>query len=108
MGLREVRYGLDGANHLDGATDDSNPYFTFDPTASASSARAACAPASEVQGTFALTIDGRGFDSRVSASADEIVPRLRVRLVRRVRAGLPDRHAAGEDASSSSACRPAR
>ena len=33
-----------GANHLDAAKDTSNPYFTFDP-ASASSARAACGPA---------------------------------------------------------------
>ena len=44
VGLREVRYGYEGANHLHEAKDESNPYFTFDP-ASASSARAACAPA---------------------------------------------------------------
>ena len=44
VGLREVRYGYDGANHLASEKDGSNPYFTFDP-ANASSARAACAPA---------------------------------------------------------------
>ena len=44
VGLREVRYGYQGANHLDSAKDESNPYFTYDPS-SASSATAACAPA---------------------------------------------------------------
>ena len=32
VGLREVRYGYDGANHLKAAKDTSNPYFTFDPS----------------------------------------------------------------------------
>ena len=44
VGLREVRYGYAGANHLEAKKDESNPYFTFD-RPSASSARAACAPA---------------------------------------------------------------
>ena len=30
VGLREVRYGFDGANHLSAPKDESNPYFTFD------------------------------------------------------------------------------
>ena len=30
VGLREVRYGMDGASHLDAPTDDSNPYFSFE------------------------------------------------------------------------------
>src|SRR5262249_45393858 len=30
VGLREVRYGYDGANHLKAEKDASNPYFTFD------------------------------------------------------------------------------
>ena len=30
VGLREVRYGYDGANHLGAAKDESNPYFTFE------------------------------------------------------------------------------
>ena len=52
----------------------------------------------EVQGTFALTIEGRGFDSKVSAGMAEPFLELRVRLLRRLRAGLPDRDAVGEDA----------
>src|SRR5215204_3444968 len=31
VGLREVRYGYDGENHLALPKDESNPYFTFDP-----------------------------------------------------------------------------
>jgi formate dehydrogenase major subunit len=70
VGLREVRYGLDGANHLDAPTDDSNPYFSFD--ASKCIACSRCVRAcGETQGTFALTIEGRGFASKVSASAGE-------------------------------------
>jgi len=70
VGLREVRYGFDGDNHLQAPTDESNPYFTFD--ASKCIACSRCVRAcGEVQGTFALTISGRGFDSKVSAGADE-------------------------------------
>src|SRR5512141_3240544 len=32
VGLREVRYGYQGQNHLALAKDESNPYFTFDPS----------------------------------------------------------------------------
>lgn len=32
VGLREVRYGFEGENHLDAKTDTSNPYFSFDPS----------------------------------------------------------------------------
>ena len=61
VGLREVRYGYDGANHLKSEKDTSNPYFTFDPSKCIVCSR--CVRACEdVQGTFALTIDGRGFD----------------------------------------------
>jgi formate dehydrogenase major subunit len=65
VGLREVRYGYDGANHLDAPKDASNPYFTFEDSKCIVCSRCirAC---EEVQGTFALTIQGRGFDSRVS------------------------------------------
>src|SRR3954451_7037462 len=31
VGLRDVRYGYEGANHLASVKDESNPYFTFDP-----------------------------------------------------------------------------
>ncbi|WP_322528190.1 formate dehydrogenase subunit alpha [Salinicola sp. LHM] len=70
VGLREVRYGFDGANHLDAETDDSNPYFSFDPSKCIVCSRCVRA-CEEVQGTFALTIDGRGFDSKIVAGQHE-------------------------------------
>ena len=50
--------------------DTSNPYFQFDPTLCIACSRCVRA-CDEVQGTFALTIEGRGFASRVAASQDE-------------------------------------
>jgi formate dehydrogenase major subunit len=70
VGLRNVRYGYKGKNHLDDAQDESNPYFTYDPSKCIVCNRCVRA-CEETQGTFALTISGRGFDSRVSASQDE-------------------------------------
>jgi len=70
VGLREVRYGYDGANHLDSAPDLSNPYFDFDPSKCIVCSRCVRA-CDEVQGTFALTIEGRGFDSKVSPGVSE-------------------------------------
>ncbi len=70
MGLREVRYGYAGENHLDAEKDKSNPYFTFDPSKCIVCSRCVRA-CEEVQGTFALTIDGRGFASKVAASQDQ-------------------------------------
>ncbi len=69
VGLREVRYGYDGANHLEADKDTSNPYFTFDPSKCIVCSRCVRA-CEEQQGTFALTIQSRGFDSKVSASQD--------------------------------------
>ncbi|MDQ0994256.1 formate dehydrogenase subunit alpha [Streptomyces sp. V3I7] len=70
VGLRQVRYGYEGENHLDLETDHSNPYFDFD--ASKCIACSRCVRAcGEIQGTFALTIEGRGFESKVSAGAGE-------------------------------------
>ncbi|MEW5423158.1 formate dehydrogenase subunit alpha [Amorphus sp. 3PC139-8] len=66
VGLREVRYGFEGDNHLGQEKDESNPYFTFDPSKCIVCSRCVRA-CEEVQGTFALTIEGRGFDSKVSA-----------------------------------------
>jgi formate dehydrogenase major subunit len=83
VGLRDVRYeapqsgGL--TNHFEARSggeanpqwmpkDDSNPYFTYDPSKCIVCSRCVRA-CEEVQGTFALTIQGRGFDSRVSAGA---------------------------------------
>jgi formate dehydrogenase major subunit len=64
VGLRDVRYGYDGANHLEAPTDASNPYFTFESSKCIVCSRCVRA-CEEVQGTFALTILGRGFDSKV-------------------------------------------
>jgi formate dehydrogenase major subunit len=66
VGLREVRYGYEGANHLKAPKDESNPYFTFDASKCIVCSRCVRA-CEEVQGTFALTIEGRGFESKVSA-----------------------------------------
>ncbi len=70
VGLREVRYGNEGAHHLDAPIDASNPYFSYDPSKCIVCSRCvrACA---ETQGTFALTIASRGFAARVAASANE-------------------------------------
>ncbi len=70
VGLRDVRYGFDGANHLDKTKDTSNPYFTFDPAKCIVCSRCVRA-CEEVQGTFALTVAGRGFDSVIAASAGD-------------------------------------
>src|SRR5580692_6865254 len=70
VGLREVRYGYKGANHLDAPKDESNPYFTFDASKCIVCSRCVRA-CDEQQGTLALTIQGRGFDSKVSASQAE-------------------------------------
>ena len=82
VGLRDVRYGHEGENHVfakgkDGGAnenwlpkDESNPYFTYDPSKCIVCSRCVRA-CEEVQGTFALTIAGRGFDSRVSPGMSE-------------------------------------
>jgi formate dehydrogenase major subunit len=84
VGLREVRYGYNGKNHVKPASTDgyanenwlpkdtSNPYFTYDPSKCIVCNRCvrACA---EVQGTFALTITGRGFESRVAAGPTDFL-----------------------------------
>ena len=84
VGLRDVRYEAPKsgafANHFTARDtsgeanpdwlpkDESNPYFTYDPSKCIVCSRCVRA-CEEVQGTFALTIEGRGFDSRVSAGA---------------------------------------
>ncbi len=65
VGLRDVRYGAD-ATHLGQEKDVSNPYFDFDPSKCIVCSRCVRA-CDEVQGTFALTIEGLGFGSKVSA-----------------------------------------
>ncbi|KZB63289.1 MULTISPECIES: formate dehydrogenase subunit alpha [unclassified Thalassospira] len=81
VGLRDVRYGYDGGNHVEVrqngeenprymAKDETNPYFTYDPSKCIVCSRCVRA-CEEVQGTFALTIEGRGFESRVSPGMHE-------------------------------------
>ena len=70
VGLRDVRYGYAGDNHLGQPKDESNPYFTFDPSKCIVCSRCVRA-CEEVQGTFALTIENRGFGSHVSAGMHE-------------------------------------
>ncbi|MGZ5011590.1 MAG: formate dehydrogenase subunit alpha [Methylobacter sp.] len=69
VGLREVRYNP-VETHLNAEKDHSNPYFSFDPSKCIVCSRCVRA-CEETQGTFALTIDGRGFDSKVSPSQNQ-------------------------------------
>ena len=57
-------------NHLQAPIDDSNPYFLFDP-AKCIVCNKCVRACEEIQGTFALTIEGRGFDSKVVAGQDQ-------------------------------------
>ncbi|MBW4089724.1 MAG: formate dehydrogenase subunit alpha [Proteobacteria bacterium] len=70
VGVRTVRYGHAGANHLDAAIDGSNPYFQFDPARCIVCSRCVRA-CEETQGTFALTVEGRGFASKIVAGMNE-------------------------------------
>jgi len=70
IGVTDVRYGFDGANHLHAEVDATNPYFRFDPAQCIVCSRCVRA-CEEQQGTFALTIQGRGFESKVAASQNE-------------------------------------
>ena len=72
VGLRDVRYGYDGANHLKAPTDGSNPYFTFESSKCIVCSRCVRA-CEEVQGTFALTILGRGFNSKVAPGGGDFL-----------------------------------
>ncbi len=72
VGLRDVRYGYKGERHRTIATDDSNPYFAFDSSKCIVCSR--CVRACEdVQGTFALTIDGRGLGSLVATGGPDFL-----------------------------------
>ena len=72
VGLRDVRYGYAGDNHLDAKKDESNPYFTFDGAKCIVCSRCVRA-CEEIQGTFALTIAGRGFGSKVVPGASNFL-----------------------------------
>ena len=82
VGLREVRY-RPGETHFaprQGGEanpryipkDTSNPYFSYDPAKCIVCMRCVRA-CEEVQGTFALTIEGRGFDARISPAAENFL-----------------------------------
>jgi len=80
VGLTENRYGAEVRNHVGFAggvapgegsltidymvRDESNPYFAYDPAQCIVCSRCVRA-CEEVQGTFALTVEGRGFESRI-------------------------------------------
>jgi formate dehydrogenase major subunit len=72
VGLREVRYGYDGANHLAAKKDESNPYFAFEAAKCIACSRCVRA-CEEVQGTFALTMLARGFDSKISPGGTDFM-----------------------------------
>ncbi|MGP7983777.1 formate dehydrogenase subunit alpha [Rhodoblastus sp.] len=72
VGLREVRYASGGANHFDDAKDESNPYFAYDPAKCIVCSRCVRA-CEEVQGTFALTVEGRGFASRIKSGPADFI-----------------------------------
>jgi len=66
MGVEHSRYGLGGQNHQQATKDESNPYFTFDPSMCIVCSRCVRA-CDDIQGSFALTVDDRGFNSKISA-----------------------------------------
>ncbi len=70
VGLVQVRYGDGGRDHHQAPIDDSNPYFSFDPSRCIVCSRCVRA-CDEIQGTFALTIEGRGFNSQMVAGQHE-------------------------------------
>jgi formate dehydrogenase major subunit len=69
LGVHSTPYA-NGVRHQGQAKDESNPYFTFDPNACIVCSRCVRA-CDEIQGTYALTIQGRGFGSKVAASQNE-------------------------------------
>ncbi len=70
LGVTHSRYGLPANNHANAPKDESNPYFTFDPSMCIVCYRCVRA-CDDIQGSFALTVDGRGFESRVTAGQME-------------------------------------
>ena len=94
VGLRGVRYGYQGANHLDSAR--TSPIRTSPTTRpSASSATAACAPARN-PGHLRPDHLRQGFESRVSPGQTSRSWTANA-CPAALRAGLPHVHAAGKD-----------
>ena len=99
-GVRSVRY-REPARRL-AYRDDSNPFFSFDNAACMSCARCVRA-CDEIQGTFALTMIGRGFSARPAAGAGPFhgeaaaFADIQLRVVWCLCEGMSDRRAHGED-----------
>ncbi len=75
VGSAEVRYGRPASRDQVAhprPVDLSNPYFAFDSSSCIVCSRCvrACA---DTQGTFALTVEGRGFDSTISAGGTDFL-----------------------------------
>jgi formate dehydrogenase major subunit len=70
LGVEESRYGLGESGYREVTEDSSNPYFSFDPAQCIVCYRCVRA-CDDIQGTFALTVDGRGYASRVTAGQNE-------------------------------------
>jgi formate dehydrogenase major subunit len=70
LGVEESRYGPGKGGYRDVGKDSSNPYFSFDPAQCIVCYRCVRA-CDDIQGTFALTVDGRGYASRVTAGQNE-------------------------------------
>ncbi|MDP2774176.1 MAG: formate dehydrogenase subunit alpha [Nocardioides sp.] len=75
VGSAEVRYGRPGSRDQVAhprPVDLSNPYFAFDPSSCIVCSRCvrACA---DIQGTFALTVEGRGFASTISTGGTDFL-----------------------------------
>jgi hypothetical protein len=109
VGLRDVRYGaargrqpFRGAEHLrrgqprmDRQGRRPTPISPMI-RRNASSARRCVRACEEVQGTFALTIEGGASTAASRRACGGRFPVVRLRQLRRLRAGLPDGDAAGE------------
>jgi formate dehydrogenase major subunit len=70
LGVEESRYGVGEGGWLEADKDISNPYFSFDPAQCIVCYRCVRA-CDDIQGTFALTVDGRGYASVVTAGQRE-------------------------------------
>ena len=69
VGLRQMRFEPE-TTHLADMPDTSNPYFAYDPAKCIVCNRCVRA-CQDIQGTFALTVNGRGFDSRIAAGTGQ-------------------------------------
>jgi formate dehydrogenase major subunit len=65
VGVAEIRYPHRQPARQHAAHDETNPYFAYDPAACIVCSRCVRA-CGEIQGTFALTVAGRGLESVVS------------------------------------------